>query len=146
MTPQELAAKIDGADLKSGLDKFIDIAEDNALAIAYCNDQELFEIKGSMDSDYDVFRSETLCLFEFDDEFCLFDKLALGKKDDGDEYQYAAHEGAEAGNILTVTLNPEDGSNAMWAVATAFPSTSFDLMKGGKLFCRGVVFAHSEIK
>lgn len=146
MTPKDLASRINGSDLKSGLEQFIDIAEDNGLAIAFCTDQELFEIKGAVETDYDVFRSETLCLFEFDDEYCLFDKLALGVKDDGDDYQYAAHEGAEKGNIIKVVLNPEEPKDTTWLVQPEFAYESFEVMKAGKVYCKGAVFALASVQ
>lgn len=146
MNAKELAAQLNGMAVGGKMTEQIDVAEDHDLIIAYCTPNELFELKGAGDTDSDVYESTDLCVFVFDDEYCLFDKQSLGDKDDADDYEFTAHEAAEKGNIIQAIAQPADVAGAAWLVKPAFPHETFDLLQGGKVFCRGAVFSTGALK
>lgn len=146
MNAKELAAQLNGMAVGGKMAAQIDAAEDNDLVIAYCTPNELFELKGAGDTDSDVYESTDLCVFVFDEEYCLFDRQSLGDKDDADDYEFTAHEAAEKGNIIQAIAQPAEVPGAAWFIKPSFAHESFDLMQDGKLFCRGAVFAASALK
>lgn len=146
MNAKELAAQLNGMAVGGKMAAQIDAAEDNGLIIAYCTPNELFELKGAGETDSDVYESTDLCIFVFDDEYCLFDRQSLGDKDDADDYEYTAHEAAEKGNIIQAIAQPEDVPGAAWLIRPSFAYESFDLMQDGKPFCRGAVFSADAVK
>lgn len=146
MTPKELAAQLNGKAIGSKLAALTDTAADHDLVIAYCTPNELLELHGAGEADSDVYESTDLCVFTFDEEYCLFDRQSLGDKDDADDYEYAAHEAAELGNIIQAIKQPADVPGAAWLVRPAFAHASFDLVQGDKVYCRGAVFSTTALK
>ncbi|PSK94228.1 hypothetical protein [Taibaiella chishuiensis] len=145
MNAKELAAKLNGMAVNGKMEALADTAADSGLVIAYCTPNELLELQGAGEADSDVYESTDLCVFVFDGEYCLFDRQSLGDKDDADDYEYAAHEAAEKGRIVQAIAQPADVPGAAWLVRPAFAHESFDLLQGGKVYCRGAVFNAGEV-
>ena len=145
MNAKELATRLHGMAINAKMETLADAAADNGLIIAYCTPNELLELQGAGEADSDVYESTDLCVFVFDDEYCLFDRQSLGDKDDADDYEYAAHEAAEKGNIIKAIAQPEALPGAAWLVQPAFAHESFDLVQGGKVYCRGAGFAAAAL-
>ncbi|HEY9657603.1 MAG TPA: hypothetical protein V6C65_04000 [Allocoleopsis sp.] len=144
MTPEELAAKLNGREYLHEIQRHeIDEASQHGLAVAFgCSDDELVVV-GAIDADRGAYDGG---------EYYFYNGRLIS-----DAQIREAREPLEAFGIvidsktlpkLEIIWAPEELKEwgASWLIKTSFPSVPFDVMEDGNLFCRGAVFRLEDVK
>jgi hypothetical protein len=137
MTPKEFAEMLHGREYRSEITKEEQrIAADNGLVIVtgYSDDNMEF---------YGAFRDEVSC-FDGGDAFIAHDDPFVGlieNRCDCDDCPYYKKI-KQAARKITAVWYTEGYS---WIYKTDIPHVTFDIVEGDDLYCRGIVFAVSDI-
>ena len=133
MTPQEFAARLNGREMGSEVTK-ADAAEAKAagLVVVYGYSDDNMEFEGAI-------HDEIGC---YDGGKAYLTSTGLLANDcDNDECPYFAKL-LEAAATIEAVWNTEGYS---WVYKTAIPHATFEVVEDGEKFCRGIVFALSDV-
>lgn len=136
MTPKELAAKLDGNQYGSEIDRETEkVAADNGLVVVFGYSDDNVELRGAIDDEVGAFNGTT---------FHVTRSGVIGDIDDTDDdkrYEiYQALSGAEK-----ITAVWHDVGESCWTYETSIPHETFRIFEGGVLFCVGIVFDICEL-
>lgn len=133
MNAQELAATLNGREYREEITSAEEQeAKDSGLVVVFGASDDLMEFRGATNDEYGVyeggeahFTSAGLLVNDCDNEDCPhFEKL---KK-------------------TAVTIEAKwDADGYSWTYETTIPHATFDVLEDGEKYCRGIVFALSDV-
>ena len=135
MTPQELAAKLNGCEYGSEIDRATEhAARADGLVVVFGASDDLIEFRGAIHDEAGAYEGGEVAvdsagiLPEFEDE--------AGYPDAKDRLRGWFQREPRA---MTVTANwDQDGYS--WTYTTEIPHETFEVMDDGERYCRGIVF------
>lgn len=135
----ELAAKLDGVGFNSmeNLELFNE-AKQNGLVVVYGASDDLFELRGAIDDEGDVYGGGRVYLTP----------SGIFRQDDcGGNYTdcpFFLEHAKKYRSILAVWCAPNKGG-AAWSYETDIPHAEFRVFENGDLYCLGIVFDAKEL-
>lgn len=129
----ELAKRLDGREYREETTKEDEMAaRQNGLVIVFGASDDLMEFRGAVDDEIGVYDGGT----------AYFTTSGLLKNEcDEDDCPYFARLQKAA---VTVEAKWDEGGYA-WTYETTIPHATFDILEDGEKFCRGIVFALSNV-
>lgn len=144
MTPQELAARLNGRELGSEITKAEEAeAKAAGLVVLFGASDDLVELRGAIDDELGAYEGTTLRITPLGLLPSWETVLEAGTEGDAEDYFRM-----KASGIAEVkALWCPDGAllGASWAYETAIPHATFDVMEDGELYCRGIVFRLADV-
>lgn len=136
MTPQELAAQIDGAEYPFGLWPE-HRAGDNGLVVVYGSGDDLIEVRGAIKGEGDCYEGGTFLI----DKQGLLPEWNQVKNDETDASAYLKRK--PSAKQIEVIWDKDDIS---WQYKTDIPHATFKIMEDGEVYCIGMVFDIKELE
>jgi hypothetical protein len=134
MTPQELAAQLDGRNYREEItDDEANAAYDAGLVVVFGASDDLVELRGKIDNEVGAYNGTTIYLTSAG-------LLENECNDDGCPYFEKLKESASAIEAQF------DKDGYTWTYKTAIPHAVFDITEDGEKYCRGIVFALADVK
>lgn len=142
ITTKEVADKLTGAEYLDGLEAAIrGVAEDAKAAgivIVHGASDDLLEFVGAIRDEVGAYEGTTVCV----DKDGLIPPFADMDHDDEDEMR--AYFTRERIGVPVKAIWHETGDTS-WSFETAIPHETFEIMEDGEVYCRGIVFALSDV-
>lgn len=131
MTPEELAAKLNGRQYREELTSDeARLAKAHGLVVAYGQSDDLLELRGAIEEEFGAYDR---CTVKFGPHGLLENRCS------NDECPYHKDEVRSQPHRLTATWN-ESGDPYAWTIEVDVPSVSFEIFDGEEKYCLGVVF------
>lgn len=136
MTPKELAAKLDGNQYGSEIDRATEkIAADNGLVVVFGYSDDNVELRGAIDDEVGAFNGAT---------FHVTRSGVIGDIDDtDDDKRYEIYQALSRAEKITAVWH--DTGEPCWTYETEIPHATFQIFEGEELFCIGIVFDICEL-
>ena len=136
MTPKELAAKLDGNQYGSEIDRATEkIAADNGLVVVFGYSDDNVELRGAIDDEVGAFNGTT---------FHVTRSGVIGDIDDtDDDKRYEFYQALSRAEKITAVWH--DTGEPCWTYETEIPHATFQIFEGEELFCIGIVFDICEL-
>lgn len=139
MTKEELAAQLNGIEYPCRISKELKAAAKAAgLVIVYGASDDLMEFDGAIYDEVGVYNGGEALL----DAKGVLDRSQIDDDDDEAIADFVARKGG-ARKIEAIWSNA--GNEAAWTYKTDIPHVNFDVMDEGDTYCRGLVFALSDL-
>jgi hypothetical protein len=141
MTPQELAAQLNGreygSEVKRGEGEWI---KQHGLVVAYGASDDLLEFEGAISDEVGAYNGTTVTV----------DVQGLRPgweevRDRGDEAEARRYFERQQLPSATVTAHWRDGESPVWLIEATVPHATFTVLEEGEPFCQGVVFQLADI-
>ena len=139
VAPAELAAMIDGIDYAEERQDAWDLAKKNGCVIVFGYSDDNIEFRGAIDDELGAFDGGTYYVRK--DGALSRDKIS---ENSITALWYGKTEGKQLYDIFRYT--DEAGSVIPWTYITNIPHHEFIMYEDGNTFCRGIVFAISDLK
>lgn len=137
LTPQELAARLDGREIGEEITKQ-DARDAKAagLVVVYGASDDLIEFEGAISDEYgasdgDIFRIDGDGVFQDFDSGDDIDSMRA----------WFARERTPKGEIMARW----DTQGYSWMYETTIPHATFEIVEGPDTYCRGIVFALADV-
>jgi hypothetical protein len=128
VTPQELSELLNGFNVE---DKFtrniVKIAKDNKLVIVATIGDDTVTFSGAITDEFDMFHGGKIFLQKEDNEFIPYTRNNEAKTRKSIEVFWDKH------------------SLFKWKFLTLIKHTTYDLKRGGRSFCKGIIFNLNDI-
>ena len=139
MTPQELAARLNGREYGSEITKAEEAeAKAAGLVVVFGASDDLVELRGAIDDELGAYEGTTLRITPLGLLPSWETVLEAGAESDAEDYFLKKHAGIAEVKALWCPGDALLGTS--WAYETAIPHATFDVMEDGELYCRGIVF------
>ncbi|MCK4121382.1 hypothetical protein HFK83_03220 [Ralstonia pseudosolanacearum] len=138
MNAKELAAQLTGAVYPLYVSKELaKAAKESGLVIVYGASDDLMEFAGAVDDELGAYDGTTAHL----------DAKGLLKNDcENDECPHFEKLKGSAATIEACWCATLDGAEYSWSYKTAIPHETFEIVEDGEPYCRGIVFALSDVE
>lgn len=137
MNAQQLAEKLNGLEYPVDIDgSLIEQAKEAGLVIVYGASDDLMEFEGAIYDEFGCYEGGTVRL-DADGILPDYDNI-----EDEDEMQRYFARKPQAREIEA--LWDQDGYS--WTYRTDIPHATFEVMEDGEHYCRGIVFAISDLQ
>jgi hypothetical protein len=128
MTARELAIQIDGRQYRHEMTKeIVQLAKDNNLVIVYGASDDLMEMRGEIDDEFDCWNGGKFCVNKSKD------KLRVSKSPGKTNY-------------IEAVWCSDEFEGISWTYKTDIPHATFDIMEDGEKYCIGIVFSINDLK
>jgi len=135
MNKVELAQMLDGCDhMSRDLLELIKLAKQHELVIVYSILDDLMELRGAICDEFGCFNGGIAYLD--DDGFYVNECI-------DDRCPYAAKKMAKCKTIEAVWYADNE---PVWTYKTSIPHATFNVLKDGEVYCRGIVFELAALK
>lgn len=142
MNAQDLAARLNGRECGSEITKDEEVeAKAAGLVVVFGASDDLVELRGAIDDELGAYDSKTLLVTRHG-LLSTWDGVRSGAEEDAERY---FREKASGYQELEAVWCPVEPKGASWAYETSIPHATFDVMEDGDLYCRGIVFALSDL-
>lgn len=143
MTPQEFAALLNGRQyMKEITPAEAKQAKDLGLVVMFGYSDDNVELAGAINEEVPAYEGTTLLMTK---EGLLPEWSNFYEQHDQEE-DFARYFRMKAlGHKVIEALWDEKGSGAAWTFRTDIQHATFDVMDGDERFCRGIVFALSDV-
>lgn len=139
MTKEDLAARLTGCTYPFDLSKEIaQEARSAGLVVVFGASDDLLELRGALDDEVSASNGVTVWLMNDG----LFDTNACASY--CWYFEGAFQHVREYGRSLTALWDPGDGYS--WRYETDIPHATFEIVEEGEPYCRGIVFALSDVE
>lgn len=135
MTKKELATLLDGREYDNELpDELNKIAAKSGLVVIYGSSDDLMEFGGAMDEEVDIYGGGSVWI-DRNEVNPLLAHVAM----------------SEEGEFINTGKNKIEALRHgippyAWAYSTSIPHETFDILRRGNKYCRGIVFSVSDLK
>ena len=138
MTKEELAALLTGSEYPFDLPKHLVLpAETAGLVVVFGASDDLIEFRGALCEEYGAYEGTEI----------LVTRRGIFQEDDCASrcryYEAARQEAREGGKTIKAVWDA--GAGYSWLYETAIPHATFEIVEEGAPYCRGIVFALSEV-
>ena len=137
MTAQEWATRLEGRQYREELSTSeARMLAQEGLVVAFGASDDLLELRGALDGEYDAYNGITLLLTSdgiFDPSGCPSEC----------RYFMVAKQQADTHGVRLEAL--WDAHGYSWWCTIAIPHATFTIVEGKELFCRGIVFALADV-
>lgn len=138
MNAKEFAERLNGRERGDELDRAEErLAKDNGLVVVFGSSDDLCEFRGCVDDEAGCYGGGTIPL--------LNGKL-LASHDRHCECEFCGYKDLLEKAKTIRALWDEPGAAATWTYLTDIPHETFDIMEGGDVYCRGIVFEFHHIQ
>jgi hypothetical protein len=135
MTKEELAQELNGREYRYEISREeAEVARENNLVVVFGYYDDLVEFRGAIDRAW--------CL---EGVTVSIDKNGLLENQcEYEDCPYFADRTEKAAKIEAVWCPPDE--NLSWSYKTEIPHATFNVMEGGEIYCRGIVFSMGDVK
>lgn len=138
MTKEQLAAQLDGMEYGSRISKeTLLAARINGLVIVYGASDDLMELQGAIEEEIDAFEGTEILVTPEG----LWDSSTCREK--CRHYVVAEREAKARGATIQALWDHGDGYS--WVYTTTIPHVTFEIVEAHEPYCRGIVFALSDV-
>lgn len=140
MNKEALAQRLDGVSYPPDSNihqELIQAAKDHGLVIVYGLSDDLMELNGAISDEFGCFDGGTA----FVDAKGLVDRDQVDDDDDQAIAEYV--ERKKSARAIEALWAAEPGTS--WTYRTDIPHVTFNVMEDGEIYCRGIVFALSDL-
>jgi len=142
MTKDELAARLTGREYMNEITKDEEAeAKAAGLVVVFGASDDNVELRGAIHDEVGAYDGTTFRISR--DGHALIDWDSLDKDDEAEVKRYFEHKRQSA--EIEALWSPREPA-CSWAYRTDLPHATFDVMEDGDLYCRGIVFALSDIR
>lgn len=139
MTKEELAARLTGREYGSEITKHEAIdAKAAGLVVVYGASDDLMEFEGAIYDEFGCYGGDTALV----DAKGLLDRSQIDDSDDEAIADYVARKK----HACTIEAVWSDAGNSCWSYKTDIPHATFEIVEDGEVYCRGLVFALTDVK
>jgi ribA/ribD-fused uncharacterized protein len=138
VTAAALAAMLTGIEYPANFPKdTLKLAKTSGLVIAYGASDDLLEFAGAF--------SEEVGANDGTSVFLTQNGLHQNKCDAGDDCPHFKKLPSPLGATIEAVWAPPEMPDTSWLIKTTIPHATFDIMEDGAVFCRGIVFALTDV-
>lgn len=143
LTKEELAARLNGREYGSEITKAEEVeAKEAGLVVVFGYSDDNVELRGVINDEIGAYEGVT---FRVDSKGILqaWEEFKDNAETEAEFQNYFSRKASGSKEIKAVWCPP--GTGMSWAYETEIPHATFDVMEDGEVYCRGIVFAISDI-
>lgn len=147
MTKEQLAEKLNYREYDNELPDYLDkTAKEAGLIVVFGASDDLCYTGGVSNDEISCYGGARVIVCKDGD--CQNENYIQDWDDDEEEYadkKIKFMKNKKAKNYFDAIWCPKD-SDASWAYQTHIPHSTFDIMKDGGLYCKGIIFSITDLK
>jgi hypothetical protein len=145
MKKVELAKQLHGRDYRDEIDeKEAQIAKENGLIVIFGASDDLVEFRGAIYDEIDAYDGTHFIIATPGTEIPVDEDEETYRKAKKLEVWPIEEESQTKKNRFEAIWNPDE-LNCSWLIKTDLPHSTFDIMEGSDLYCRGLVIDVSSL-